>query len=561
MTTTWRSREELVHQIVTLAGDGMSRRAIARAVGVSRNTVKVVLRAHATARTAEHTALPRKPPRAPRPKRIDAFQGRIGELFARYPDITAQRVFEMVTAEGFAGGYTAVKKYVRAIRPPNKPEPSLTTPSYGPGEMAESDWSPYDIEFTAAGRMVVQAFSYVLTYSPRKSYEVYTSNGLHPLMDGHEHAFDRFGGCAHRCTYDGQKPVVARWEGTQPIYNPRFLAFAAHYEFRPRAVRGNPNAKPRVERSFWDFERSFLNGRSFRDLDDMRAQLEVWLNSIVDPRRRHGHTCLERFAEEQPKLLPLPRHPYDTARVVYRVCSIDGFVDWEGNRYALPYEHVTDILPVRITQKELFIYAADLKCIARHELAPRGGGHKLDPAGLHPLPGGRSPIDLDQLAGAFQGLGQGGTVFFRLLSAGPPRVWGHQARCILCLRARYDTADLDTALAHAARFGAFEHRAVERILEARSAPRTLDEYVAEDTARRLEQVLGAPRTQSRDLTEYDRLPLVRPPLVHAPVPSAEPSEESHSCPSETPTPDTTPSRPATTTSPASGSDDTSSSSD
>ena len=43
MTATWRSRDELVHQIVTLAADKMSKRAIARTVGVSRNTVKAVL--------------------------------------------------------------------------------------------------------------------------------------------------------------------------------------------------------------------------------------------------------------------------------------------------------------------------------------------------------------------------------------------------------------------------------------------------------------------------------------------------------------------------------------
>jgi transposase len=164
--------------------------------------------------------------------------------------------------------------------------------------------------------MVVQAFSYVLTYSPRKAYAVYPSCDLYALMDGHEQAFVRFAGCAQRCIYDSQKPVVLRWEGTQPIYNPRFLAFAAHYECRPRAVRGEPNAKPRAKRAFWDFERSFLNGRSFVDLDDMRAQLTIWLDRFVDPRRRHGRTCLERFAEEQPKLVPLPRHPYDTARVL-----------------------------------------------------------------------------------------------------------------------------------------------------------------------------------------------------------------------------------------------------
>lgn len=183
----------------------------------------------------------------------------------------------------------------------------------------------------------MQAFGYVLPWSTRKFYELYESNHLFALMDGHAKAFARFQGCAHACKYDSQKPVVLRWEGQQPIYNPRFIVFASHYEFRPIAVRrGHPNDKPRVERSFWEMERSFLNGRRFADLDDMRRQLAAWLDKIVDHRVRERRTALERFALEREHLVPLPRGPYDTARVVYRVCTIDGFIAWNGNRYAVP---------------------------------------------------------------------------------------------------------------------------------------------------------------------------------------------------------------------------------
>jgi transposase len=530
MTIRWRSRAELVHHIVTLARDGLSRRAITRALGISRNTVKSVLAAHTTQRDTEHSAVEAPKGRAPRSKKVDGFEDRIGELMQRYPDIRAQRVFEILRDEGFTGGYTAIKRYVRKVRPSPKPAPSLATPSYGPGEMAESDWSPYTITFTSGVKLTVQAFNYVLVYSPRKYFAIFESNDLYALMDGHEGAFDRWGGAAHRCTYDSQKPVVLRWEGNQPIYNPRFLAFAAHYEFRPRAVRGDPNAKATAERSFREFNESFLNGRSFRDIDDMRFQLVHWLDRVVDqrPRRRDGKTSLERFAEEKTKLVRLPQHPYDTARVAYRLCSLDGFIDWGGNRYAIAFEHVTDILPIRVTQRELFVYAADLRCIARHELAPRGAGMKVDPTGLHPRPSHKSASDLDQLAMTFQAMGDGAAKFFRLLAAGPPRIWGHQARCILLLRARYRTSDLDAALAHAARFGALEFAAVERILEARCIPRSLDEYVAEETARRLEETLGERRTEPRDLTEYDRLPLSGK-SHQAPAPG--PSHEERSCPS------------------------------
>jgi len=519
--------------------------------------VRALCAAHAQERDTEHVAITARPSRAPRASKLDSYRPRVAELMVRFADITAQRVFEILREEGFDGGYTAVKRHVRAVRPPPKPTPSMTTPDYEPGEMSESDWSPYEIHFTTGKSAMVQALSYVLVVSKRKYIGLYESNDLHALMDGHDRAFSRFDGCAEQCKYDSQKPVVLRWEGHQPIYNPRFLAFSSHYEFRPLAVRrGHPNDKPRTERSFWEVERSFLNGREFRDLDDMRAQLTDWLDRIVDHRKLDKRTALERFVEEREHLVSLPRHPYDTARVVYRVCRIDGFVDWAGNRYAVPYDHVTDILPVRITQQELFVYAADLRCVARHELAPRGAGRKLDPAGLHPAPQRRqSPVGLDQLHVAFDNMGEHAAEFFRLISRGAPRLWAWQARQILLLRERYRTDELDLALGHAAAFGALEHRAVERILAARALPRTLDEYVAQDTARRIEQTLGHARTEPRDLTEYDRLPTISASRSRTQETTAWPRQ----APKTDSSSDTTDQ--ATTVSSCRGSDNTSNSSD
>ena len=397
MTARWRTREELDHQVVVLSKQAMSRHAIARALGVSRNTVRKILRAHDHQRDQGHTAIATPTARVPRATKLDAHRARIEELLARYPDITAQRVWEILTDDGFRGGYTGVKKHMRRVRPAPKPTPSLEAPVFGPGEMAESDWSPYELTYTDRRTEVVQLFAYVLVFSKRKFFDVFATVDLFALMDGHERAFTRFGGYAGACKYDSQKPVVLRWEGTQPIYNPRYLAFAAHYGIRPAAVRGMPNAKPRVERGFWEHERSFLNGRSFRDRDDFRTQLVDWMDRVVDPRKRYGTSALDRFREEAPHLRPLPTHAYDTARVVYRLCSIDGYVEWQGNRYAVPYDHVTDFLPLRVTQTELLVYGPDLDCLARYELRPRGRGEKIDPLGLHTNLRRQAVFDADTL--------------------------------------------------------------------------------------------------------------------------------------------------------------------
>src|SRR5919206_4752263 len=108
----WSSREELIQQVVALRRSGMSRNAIARALEVSRNTVGKILRKHQEARETPHAALETKPLRAQRATKLDRFLPQITALFARFEDITAQRIFEEIRGAGYDGGYTIVKDYV-----------------------------------------------------------------------------------------------------------------------------------------------------------------------------------------------------------------------------------------------------------------------------------------------------------------------------------------------------------------------------------------------------------------------------------------------------------------
>lgn len=521
---------QLAHDIVLLAQQGMSRRAISRSLKVGRNTVRETLTAHALERKKPHSALSRRPAQR-RPSKLDEHRGKVDSLLNSFPDITAQRVFEELKAAGFAGGYTGVKELVRAVRPKPAVTASQETTVYGPGEMAENDWSPYRIVFTHAPPKTLQAFSYALVNSHRKHYSFHDRADLFALMDGHVRTFEAFQGLAGQCKYDNQKPVVLRWEGNQPIFNPRFIAFATYYEFSPVACRpGHPNDKPRVERSFWELEKSFFNGRKFRDEADLNAQLSWWMANVCDrrPQKRSGRRmAIELFETEKASLVPMPSHPYDTARVLYRLCDLEGYIAWDGNWYSLPYEHVTDILPVRVTERELFVYAADLKCIARHELRRKGAGEKATLREHRPARVERG-ADLGQLRAAYRGLGEVAAHFLAAMEKAMPRLAGYHARRILALRDRYDTADLLPALAHATSFGAYEHHAIERILLARAKPRRLDEYIADATAKKLARLISQSSTEPRELSEYDALPC-RPGTPQAngeaPCPSPPTNEE------------------------------------
>ncbi|HSE92052.1 MAG TPA: IS21 family transposase [Methylomirabilota bacterium] len=536
-----RSREELAHDVVMLARQGMSVRAIARALHVGRNRVRKILAAHDAARNgdAPPSALPPLP--ASRPSMLDAHEAFVRGLIARFPTITAQRVYEELQARqdpAFEGSYTIVKKYVRALRP--KPVVQISTPveEPEPGKVAECDWATITIDFKNRTRQKLQVFGYTLAYSHRRYYRLYDRADFHALLDGHVEAFDHLEGIAEECKYDGQKTVVLRWEGQQPIYNPRFIAFATYYLFRPRACRPyHPNDKPHVELSFRALRISFFNGRDFHDLDDLKAQLARWMTGIDDERpqrKKQRRTPFELHAEEQPHLVARPRHAYDTARVVYRVCDLEGFVAWEGNRYSLPVENVTELLPVRITQNEIFVYAQNLKLVARHELRRRGTGDDVVAPGHRPKPD-RGP-DLDQLRLVYRELGDGADDFLLALERAQPRSAAYHARHILAFRERYRTDDVVAAMDHARQYGAFEYRAIERILVARAAPRRLDEYVAEATEKKLAAIVRQSRTEPRDLSAYDALPNWSRP-THPGEPECpnqrEPSAEPNPSPEET----------------------------
>jgi transposase len=530
-----RSPEELAHEVVLRAQQRMSMRAIGRALQIGRNRVRKILRAHQAARTGATppTALP--PPPAKRPSMLDEHAPFMADLLARFPDITAQRVYEELVARqspAFDGAYTIVKQYLRARRPRPVVEVSTPVEEPAPGQVAECDWASIVIDFKNGTRRRLQIFGYSLAYSHRRYYRCYDRSDFHALLDGHVEAFAHLEGLAAECKYDGQKAVVLRWEGQQPIYNPRFIAFATYYLFRPRACRpGHPNDKPHVELSFRSLRISFFNGRDFHDLDDLKAQLARWMTGIDDERpqrRKQRRTPLELHAEEPPHLIARPRHAYDTARVVYRVCDLEGYVAWEGNRYSLPVEHVTELLPVRITQTELFVYSQHLKLVARHALRPRGAGETVDAPGHRPRPD-RGP-GLDQLRGVFRELGDGAEDFLSALERAQPRSAGYHARRILAFRERYQTRDVLAAMDHARRYGAFEHHAIERILAARAAPRRLDEYVAEATAQKLAAIVRQSRTEPRELSAYDALPNWSRPATQGasacpspPAPDDEPS--------------------------------------
>ncbi len=200
----------------------------------------------------------------------------------------------------------------------------------------------------------------------------------------HVRAFEHLGGVAASCLYDNMKVVVTGYEDDVPIYNPRFLAFATHYGFRPVACRvRRPQTKGKVERPFFYVETSLFCGRSFDSLDHLNETAAWWLAHLADVRelRGFGQTPAERHRDELPHLIPLPACAYEIAPVVYRTVGVEGTISYGQNGYSVPWRYIGRVLPVRVKERELIIYDPWLEEIARHVLLPgtARGQRVLDP--------------------------------------------------------------------------------------------------------------------------------------------------------------------------------------
>src|SRR5271167_2632583 len=372
---------ELV-MILDLHRQGLSVSAIARQLCIDRKTVRSAI--------AKGLEPPKYKTRAARPRITDPFEPYLKERLAAYPGLTAVRLWREIKERGFAGGYSAVRDRVRDLRPAPSAgfEVRFETP---PGDQAQVDFARFEVEFTdePGVRRIVWLFSMVLGYSRLIWARFVIHQDLQSVLRCHIAALEAIGGAPREILYDRMKTAVIGEDADGlVVYNRGLVDLARHYGFQPRACRPyRPKTKGKVERPFRYIREDFFLGSSFRNLDDLNAQLRRWLDTVANP-RLHATTqriVNEAFAEEKPALKPLPLAPYRAVLKLERRVSHEGMVSIGGNLYSVPDTTRRRVLDVHVFADEICIFE-DGALVATHvPLEGRDQKH-LDPAHRKALP-------------------------------------------------------------------------------------------------------------------------------------------------------------------------------
>jgi transposase len=311
----------------------------------------------------------------------DPYLPFIRQVLDQHPRLRATRIHQMLVERGYTGSATQLRRVVATLRPCPR-EPFLRLQTF-PGEQGQVDWAHFGEVAVGQARRRLSGFVAVLSYSRDMYVEFFFEQVLENFLGGLVHAFEHWKGVPRVLVEDNLRSAVLERRGTQIVFHPRLLELCAHYHCIPRPCQVRaPQQKGRVERAIRFVRESFWAGSSFTSLEACNRQVWQWCEQVANRRRWPGDdrlTVAEAFAQEQPRLLPLPAHPFDTDRILPVRAHKTIYVRFDLNDYSIPPEAIGRPLTLVASDQRVRILDGTQE-IARHVRSYDRRQEILDPA-------------------------------------------------------------------------------------------------------------------------------------------------------------------------------------
>src|SRR5437867_3515380 len=320
---------------------------------------------HDTVRRAVESERFIRPGTQVRPSALDPYKAFITATLEQYPRLRATRLWAMVRERGYPGSAIQVSRYVRTVRPAARAEAYLRLDTL-PGEQAQVDWGNFGPLRVGSTTRLLSCFALVQT--------------LESFLRGHVEAFAALQGVPRTILYDNLKSVVLERIGDHIRFHPRVLELAGHYHYAPQpcaVARGNE--KGRVERFLGFLRHSFFAARAFRSVEDLNAQLARWIAEVAHARLvpgRRDQAVANALAEEQPRLLPLPEHPFACQLLRAVSSGKTPYIRFDGNDYSIPHTLVRR--PLTLVASEHVVRLLDGSTEVAHHARRYDRGRRLE---------------------------------------------------------------------------------------------------------------------------------------------------------------------------------------
>jgi transposase len=277
-----------------------------------------------------------------RPSVVDPYLPFVREVLEQHPRLRATRLYHMIRDRGYAGSVEQLRRVVARLRP--QPREAFLRLQVFPAEEAQVDWACFGPVMVGRAKRPLSCFVITLSWSRALYLEFFFDQTIESFLRGHVRAFQDWSGAPRVILYDNLKSAVLERRGDQVHFNPRLLELAAHYHFAPRPCQVRAaNQKGRVERAIRYVRDSFWAGRVFTTLAECNRQALLWRDEVAHQRRwpdDSARSVAQAFAEEQPRLLPLPLHPFNTDRIEPVRSRKTIYVHFDLNDYSIPPEAV-----------------------------------------------------------------------------------------------------------------------------------------------------------------------------------------------------------------------------
>jgi len=311
---------------------------------------------------------------------LSGFTGIIDSLLRKGVK-NSNAIFERLQENGYSGGKTSVKDYVRSHKDLLPPKRKIVSPQGNrgrryetmPGECYQMDWGFVTVETADGTTYKIACFAMTCHACGRRYVEFFPNAKQENLFIGMIHAFQRMG-VPQKVLTDNMKSVVLRRDAEgRPVWQKDYELFMDNLGFETKLCRPrHPFTKGAVERLVRYVKDNFIAGRVFTEITDLNYQALNWCDRTdgtyhraVDcvPADKHASLCMKRAGVLE-----------DAPALAFYLCperciSFDGFVSYEGRRFGVPYWYDGKTCRVRREGYALEIYSEDMtRLLATHDV-------------------------------------------------------------------------------------------------------------------------------------------------------------------------------------------------